>query len=107
MRYTPEQIAAQAQLVTDSLAEAAEHQARLNHMLTKNATPQKPGPKPALLNMYGKLTEHGEKVMFDMFESGDRDTDIAVHFDITPSAVHARRQRWASAQRKKKSLQPA
>ncbi|USN13942.1 hypothetical protein PAPPERLAPAPP_02690 [Brevundimonas phage vB_BpoS-Papperlapapp] len=107
MRYTQEQIAAQSQLVTDALEELTEHQARLAHMLKQNAAPLKPGPKPALLNMYGKLTEYGTMVMFGMFAAGDRDSDIAAHFEITPSAVYARRQRWESAQRKKKALQSA
>lgn len=100
MRYTAEQITTQSDLVSEAVAELAQRQARLSHMLSRNATPMKPGPKAALLNGYGKLSEHGEKVMYDMFEAGDRDSDIAEHFSITPSAVHGRRRRWRALQTK-------
>lgn len=108
MRYTAEQISAQSDLVTEAVSELAQRQARLSHMLSKNAAPLKPGPKPALLNLYGKLTENGEKIMYGMFEAGDRDSDIAEHFNITPSAVHGRRRRWRALQaREVRAAHPA
>ena len=100
MRYTLDQIAEQMTLVTDATAHLKGHQDRLAHMIHQNAAPQKRGPKPAVKDIYGKLSEYGVEKMYEMFSAGDRDSDIAQHFEITQSAVYARRQRWNSLKRR-------